>query len=331
MKITFISKYPFERRSDGSLTSGGASARLRILEPALFLSGRGHQVNLLTIPPEERDPKLKLGDDVVVVSKIIDPVALERLAEAAERREIPFVTDICDNRLDHPTFGPPLRRLAAASQATFCNTEEMARVVTERVPGVHVEVLHEPVEGDPIQRKPGLGHPIKLIWFGHQDGLPQLQRDYPSISRFGEERAVVLQIMCGATPDVLRWVNLTNESTSAAVPVSFAPWGPRALREACRVADVAVLPGSDDDFWRTKSPNRMLQALWYGLRVAAYPFPSYRDYGSHCSLDKDISMAVGKALTEHPETDVWADLKRLHSRESVGAAWERTLLRAVAT
>jgi hypothetical protein len=95
------------------------------------------------------------------------------------------------------------------------------------------------------------------------------------------------------------------------------------------VADVAVLPGSDDDFWRTKSPNRMLQALWYGLRVAAYPFPSYRDYASHCSLDKDTSNALRTALMDHPETDVWADLKRLHSRESVGTAWERALLKIV--
>lgn len=329
MQITFVSKYPFERRSDGSVTSAGASARLRILEPALFLSGRGHKVNLVTIPPGAHDPKFQVAGDVVVVSKIIEPGALERLAEVADRGAVPFVTDICDNRLNHPVFGPPLRRLAAASQRVFCNTDVMAEVIRSAVPRVPVDVLHEPVEGEPLPRKPLLTGVTKLLWFGHQDGLPQLQRDYAALCSLTQERAFSLQVVCGVTPEVLRWVASTNEATSSTIPVSFVPWSPKALREACRVADIAVLPGSDDEFWRTKSPNRLVQALWYGLRVAAFPFPSYLPYGQYSNLDRDITAAVRKAVECDRDTDVLGEIGWRHSRESVGEAWERALVRVV--
>jgi len=325
MRIIFVSKYPFERSQDGSVTSAGASARLRILEPAVFLSTRGHKVNLVTIQPEARDPQIEVDGDVVVVSKVIEPLALKRLAEVAERGVVPFVTDICDNRLNHPVFGPPLRRLAAASRRVFCNTDVMAEVIRSAVPGVPVDVLHEPVEGEPLPRKPLPTGVVRLLWFGHQDGLPQLQRDYAALCELARERAFSLQIVCGVTPEVLRWVAITNDSAISTIPVSLVPWSPRALREACRVADIAVLPGSDDEFWRTKSPNRLVQALWYGLRVAAFAFPSYLAYEQYSNLDRDITAAVRKALECDRGADVLGEIGWRHSRESVGEAWERTL------
>lgn len=320
MKITFVSKYSFDKAPDGRVTSGGASARLRVAEPAMILHRLGHVVRLKTIPPEATDFQPDFHNELVVVSKIIEPAILDKLASLA-LAGLPVVVDICDNRLNHPVFGQALCRLVAASLGVFCNTAEMARVVDKAVPGKLIRVLTEPVEGEVLPRKALAVNGARLLWFGHQDGLPQLQRAYPSYCQALAGRPASLQILCGATPEVLRWVAQTNEFSGGLVPVSFSPWAPRALREACRISDIALLPGSEEEFWLTKSPNRLLQALWYGLRVAAHPFPSYRPYADHCVLDADPAAALVRALTEHPETNVQAQLAQECSSEAVGRAW----------
>ena len=322
MHLTFISKYSFERTAGGHITSSGASARLRVTEPAIVLHRLGHSVRLKTVSPGFSDFVVDFREDnVVVVSKIIDPEILHKLSALAEGG-LPVVVDICDNRINHPIVGSALRRLISASKGAFCNTMEMARVVNEAVPGKRVWVLPEPVEGALLPRKPlPVEGPLRLLWFGHQDGLPQLQRAYPLLCQLAQERPMSLSVVCGVTPDTIRWVSQTNDAAESAIPISFVPWGVRALREACRTSDIAVLPGSDEEFWRTKSPNRLLQALWFGLRVAAHPFPSYTAYGAHCVLDADPAAALARAIEAHPATDVHKILARECSSLAVGQKW----------
>jgi hypothetical protein len=324
MKITFLTKYPIIK-NEANLYSPGASARLRVISPALELIKFGHHVSITTIPDEQSNIKFENDSDLYILSKITNPKHLNQIASFFEiNKDKQLIIDICDNRFETDIYHALFVKLVALSTAVFCNSVAMSKIISKYSNHKAIEILPEPIEGEQLIRKELDPKNVRLLWFGHQDGLFQLKKSYQQIQSLSQIRS--LHLVTAPTNDVLLWLDQINNSSKNRLPLIFSPWSINGLRNAASISDISILPGSNDSFWLTKSPNRLLQSLWYGLRVAAFPFDSYLNYKDHICLNKDIEKAILNSIDSHPEAEFMNMLNSTFSNVAIGKNWNDSLI-----
>jgi hypothetical protein len=323
MKITFLTKYPI-LKNDGGLYSPGASARLRVISPALELIKFGHHVKITSIPNEQTNINFNNDSDLYILSKITNPSHLNQIASYFEiNKDKRLIIDICDNRFETNIYHSLFVKLVEMSTAVFCNSLAMSKIISKYSNHKFIDILPEPIEGDQLLRKELDPDNVRLLWFGHQDGLFQLKKNYQQIQSMTQIRS--LHIVTAPTNEVLSWIDQINNSSKNRLPLIFNPWSINGLRNAASISDISVLPGSNDNFWLTKSPNRLLQSLWYGLRVAAFPFDSYLNYDKYICLDFNIVNAITKSITNYPEADYINIINSTYSKKSIGEIWNSSI------
>jgi hypothetical protein len=323
MKITFLTKYPI-MKNGANLYSPGASARLRVISPALELIKFGHQVSITTIHNEQSSIKFENDSDLYILSKITNPKHLNQIASFFElNKDKRLIIDICDNRFEMDIYHALFVKLVALSAAVFCNSVAMSKIISKYSTHQAIEILPEPIEGEQLIRKELDPENVRLLWFGHQDGLFQLKKNYQQIQSLSQIRS--LHLVTAPTNDVLLWLDQINNSSKNRLPLIFSPWSINGLRNAASISDISILPGSNDSFWLTKSPNRLLQSLWYGLRVAAFPFDSYLNYKDHICLNKDIEKAILNSIYSHPESECMNMLNSTFSNVAIGKSWNDSI------
>jgi hypothetical protein len=327
MKITFLTKYPIIKNG-ANLYSPGASARLRVICPALELIKFGHHVSITTIPNEQSSIKFENDSDLYILSKITNPKHLNQIAIFFElNKDKQLIIDICDNRFETDIYHELFIKLVAISSAVFCNSLTMANIISKYSDHKIIEILPEAIEGNQLHRKPIDPNNVRLLWFGHQDGLFQLKKNLQKIQSLPQIHS--LHLVTAPTNDVLLWLDQINNNSANSLPVIFSPWSIIGLRKAASISDISILPGSNDSFWVTKSPNRLLQSLWYGLRVAAFPFDSYLNYKEHICLNEDIKKAILNSIECHPSTEYINMINSNFSNLAIGKAWNYSLLKTI--
>jgi hypothetical protein len=327
MNITFLTKYPIIKNNEG-LYSPGASARLRVISPALELIKYGHHVRITTIPNEQRKIDFDNDSDLYILSKITNPVHLEQIFNFFEfNKDKLLIIDICDNRFETDIYHKLFVNLVDISKGVFCNSLAMSKIIEKHSKNKKIEILPEPIEGDELSRKKIDTQNVRLLWFGHQDGLIQLIKNYQKIQSISQVHS--LHVVTSPTKEVLLWLHQINSNPENSLPVIFSPWSINGLRNAAKITDISILPGSNENFWLTKSPNRLLQSLWYGLRVAAFPFDSYLNFKDHICIDSKIEGAILKAINLHPNSEYKNMLNSAHTPNAIGKAWSLSILNIV--
>lgn len=324
MNITFITKYGISKLENGKLYSSGASARLRVIVPATHLSQEGHSVQILTIQPGQKLEPSQINGEVIVISKIIDPNVLDDILALPNKK---IILDLCDNRLENTEIGNKLSQVIKKSALCIANTEEMHKKINQHKPNTAI-IISDPVEG--LKQTPYIPENdtkrIKLVWFGHQDGFLVLTQKIPEIVEKNPEKLFSLNVITGITNEICHWVHQFNK-TNSKVYITLTQWSENATLNGCLHSDVVIIPSTLTEFNLTKSPNRLLQGLWFGKSVAAYPLPSYKPYNGFAYLDENIGSAIKKVVEDTSSSrldKIYRGqnlVEKYHSREIISTQW----------
>lgn len=298
MQVTWLTSGEIAIK-EGKPVSHFASARYRICIPAIELSRQGVTSHLLSLPhvPDVHEAARAIAGDILVVSKSLD-ARTELIVEVAKSRGIPIVVDFCDNHFDHPALGSHYERLAELADAIVVNTPAMNRVI-EWVTGRAAVVVVDPYEGP--RGVPRFAPPVgtlRMVWFGnvvHAELLLRFLRAMAPLESLA--RAIEFELVTELTSSFLAQVDtLRARLAQHGVRLITTAWSISSTWNALAAADLAVIPSEDSDEARVKSPNRLIESLWAGRAVAAYPLPAYKEFAAWTYLAKDLNQAIGKLL-----------------------------------
>ena len=296
MKINYITFGSLHRDERGQVTSSMASARYRILLPAREIGRLGHEVNIhATDESFWREQRYRqLEGDVTVFCKSFD-TRNETLARALQQAGQTVALDICDNHFEHPVHGAHFRRMVEIADCIVASTVKMAEIIHDRT-GRRALVIGDPVEGvrgtarfNPDRR------PLRALWFGHPLNLDSLFAGLPDLAsacaRCPMELAIVTAIIPGLREQVLEW-----NSSHSSLQLFLAPWSPETAVVCLRECDVVLIPSLSDNTKIVKSPNRLLEGIWAGRPVLAYPLPSYTEFQDYAILHTHLGSALEQLL-----------------------------------
>ena len=150
-----------------------------------------------------------------------------------------LIFDICDDHFsDH--LSSHYRRGCVIADRITCNSDAMRDVIM-RYTGRNATVIKEPYENK--RGKPAIGD--KLLWFGHANNLPQVQKLLPHL-----RHQISILSNAGGTE----------------------PWSPDTFRRRISEPCIVLLPTGDK---MTKSENRFVEAIRCGRYVCPGFMPSY--------------------------------------------------------
>ncbi len=336
-KIQFISFAPvFER--DGQVDSDMASARYRVIIPAMQLDALGHAVMIDTIPADPAltmDPAA-LDADVVVFSKSFN-VNNEALAMGLRQRGIRVVFDLCDNLFEHVIHGTKYREhainMCRIADVIVTSTTHLAELVRKQC-GLLAEVITDPLEGPHGQAHFMPKFPrAKLLWFGHQSNWSSLASVLPSLAELAQSLPMSLQVITTPMNQIQSAVNQFTSRHAGRLPTVLTPWSKAAVWSALADCDMVIIPSLQSDFHSAKSPNRLTESLRAGRHVVAHALPSYQEFAEYVCLDQDIAAGVAASL-QIPELIVGrvqrgqSHVEQRYAAEVIGAQWHDVLTAA---
>ena len=299
-----------------------ASIRYRILIPARQFQRRGIE-NIVVNPMADIDALLKglSGCRAVVFGKlsIFEPDAFRQSARQhlallarAQSIGVRVAADICDDRFDHPLLGSYWRDIVRLADKIVTSTAELAELV--RALGAQdVEIIPDPVEGRKgsphsvsgqvvDQKSGGVPTPLRLLWYGHQSNLDEVAEFLPALDRWAAQRGaiVLFQVVTASGFGVEKWVE-SREPLALPVQLQHVEWSPAAVASLLKACDFVVIPATlQHQMKRSKSANRVTEALHAGRYVLAHPVPSYREFSECAWIQDNLIEGLNWAL-EHPE------------------------------
>lgn len=333
--IQFFSFAPIVQ-VNGTLHSDFASARYRVITPAIQLAKRGHSINFAQIPPDAKgniDPAV-VTSDVIVFSKSVSPVVNEPLAKALRERGKRVVVDQCDNHFDHFLAKDQYREhninMCRLADVVITSTPALAEIILKET-GVTPVVITDPVEGP-------RGEPCfcprfpraRLLWFGHASNWSTIEAVFQELAELSVSIPLSLEIVTKPVQLIEESIKEANERFDGQFRITLTNWSTEAVWSALKACDISIIPSGQTDFHAAKSPNRLTESLWAGRLVIAHPIPSYEAYGDYAILTKDISTAIRHAI-EHPDamkdriTQGQKLIGRINSPYETGAQWESAL------
>ncbi|MFC4161790.1 methyltransferase domain-containing protein [Chitinimonas lacunae] len=319
MNIAFFSFADIEA-VDGRLTSDVASARYRVIQPALQLMRQGHSVKLRKQPVQpEQD-----GIDVAVISKSFDGRNESGVA-ALKARGVRVVFDVSDNHFVHPQLGPHYQALAEMADAIVVPTTAMAQAVRQHCRREAV-VISDPVEGDRAEPcfRPSFPQ-LELLWFGHPTNLDSLDASLNDLRQLAQRLPLRLTIVTSPTGELSKAIGQLN-SQPGNFRCRLLPWSTESMAEHLAAADLVVLPTLDDPAKAVKSPNRLIEALWAGRAVVTQPQPAHQEFAEFVFIAPTLSAGIEQALAarEQVESRILAGqrhIARHYSPYRIGRDW----------
>ena len=308
MRVAYLSSFSFFQNSNGEVSSNGASARYRITLPGPVLARMGHQLSLDTITESAlnnpQSAAASLQADVVVLSKFFDPRTAV-LFDALKKRGLRVIADFCDNHFGNPTFGPAYLSVAAAADQIVCNSQTMAGEIRQ-LTGRDARVIDDPVEGRKNEPRFAPSLPaIKMAWYGFPQGLPFLSQRLQNWIDRGLRYPVEVEIVTAPSPDVSQHFDAVTRASKGQCSVKITPWSTAAVWKAIREADCILVPSELNPMTKTKSANRLAEAIYGGRLALASPLPSYVEFADFCVLDDHqgaddalINVTIDRQTTE---------------------------------
>lgn len=264
MKISFV------RTANETL----ASMRYRILIPMEALIELGHDVDLVD--------SLPVSTSVLIFSKHFNKTRDYDMILAAKEKGIKTVYDVCDNHYNtqHSAY---YRDMTSLAKIVTCNTPEMAKVILQET-GRIAKIVDDPHEYK--KKAPEFrydGGRIKVLWYGHSSNLntiPVLLNDLSKLPRDSH-----LRIISNAG------LNIKNNIDK--VKVECSPWSQGIMETSMNWADIIAIPSIvSDETKRTKSHNRVTEAIMFGKMVVAHPLPSYERYRPFIWVGDNLGQGI---------------------------------------
>jgi len=292
-RVAYFTSFGFVQRPDGEISSDVASVRYRVLLPARFLAERGWEIGIATLTEEHlQDPQATARQteaDIAVMAKVVDSRAVD-VAAALKARGLPVIADFCDNHFLHPQLGPLYRGLAGVADRCTANSATMAEVVAG-LTGTAAAVVFDPVEGPRnAPRFAPSPSSMTLAWYGFPNGLPFLFRRLAQWQRDGLPFPLDVEIVTALSDELAHDVDARNRAFGDRYRLSTTPWSIDAVWHAIARADAVLVPSELDDLTRTKSANRLMEAIYGGRLAFATMLPSYREFESFCLPDSGAGV-----------------------------------------
>lgn len=248
-----------------------ASHRLRAVLPVAALTAAGHQAAIV-----ERG-SIPNNDDVVIFTKDSLMVDFENALQSGAR--VGF--DLCDNKWDED--GELYNKFCKNAHFITVNTEEMKQVVfeqTNRDSFVYADCFERKI----LQPKIELHQPLQLVWYGSssslrylgiQDAIRQLD-----LSNLEYQITFVVNNAIGLRDKFQKRFSKNHAESFPLINTIWKEWTWEDQEASMLEADVVFIPMLAIDELtktrlRTKSPNRLTDAIAQGKWVITSPIPSY--------------------------------------------------------
>jgi hypothetical protein len=301
VRIGWILSEVWLSESPAGLYSSMASYRYRAIIPGTALTRLGHEVSIMGLVngPEslERGTRFIESVDVVVFGKMFqEGVLMPPLLAAARAAGKPAVVDICDEFLE-PSYAAMYQEALPRADAVTTSSSFLTGRIAEMT-GCRATVIADPYEGprgaprwEPRER-------LEVAWFGNVINLVGLEVALPGLlaSRIPMHLVVVTDL----TPIARAWESARRPEVAPAIELDVRQWSLEATARALRECDAAVLPIDRSlNFYLSKGPDRMIEALWAGRYVAAHPLPAYEEFRDWAWMGEEVAEGLAWALA-HP-------------------------------
>lgn len=288
-----------------------ASLRLRVLIPGSELARRA-KVTLVPFDHFLADPALSTlpGLRAIVLGKLsVSEVEtmdsrLERLFQAIERCPHPVFADFSDNYAalaetrssvlrDYQTRMSSLARLTVPCEAL---AQQLAPHAKQGI-----DVVEDPyeIEQGSVRFDPG-AEVLHCCWFGASFDTDSIHDSFVSLVTALRDRRVRIDFVAGAArrPFAQRLAARLSD-VHGAVNLSFIEWSVQRVATALARCDLVLLPQDYGSDWgRTKSHNRLVQAIRAGRIALASPIPSYLELADYACVGEDFAACVREALRD---------------------------------
>ena len=296
-----------------------ASTRLRVLIPAAELAKR---IRVCLIPPEWLAAGSALDTlgraSALVIAKLgtgfvrAHPDLIGGLSARLPglRDEVRLVADVSDhyaaygNEMGEPLVARWQEALLAHCEVTVPSASLAAEFARAGERALHV--IEDPYESPTARpwRAPTTD-PLRLLWFGNLGQINQslLERVFSDLASRLRDRRVELTLV--AHPAAADWAaRLGSEvaRANASFTVRFLEWSLVATWSAIDTCDIVLLPQDESNPWgRSKSHNRLVEALRGGRLAVASPIPSYVELADYARVGSDLAAGVEWALENSEE------------------------------
>ena len=336
MRIAFITNHQIGRHpSTGKLTAAGASGRLRAILPAQALVDRGFDVTILSLHHSSEAARQPLDPnyDIYIASKLFDNAAIDKIEVLVQLGKI-VVFDFCDNYFERSAlnefYDEHQRLLRLATYATV-NTFEMGKLLRSLKPQLHLTVIPDCYEGSIRQtRLPRKGGVLRLLAFGNRLVCKHLSAWLPALATFSEACPLSIEVLTQVDLEILQWLETERKTLTENFDLTITNWTEYQLDNALRRNDIVLIPSEDGAFYRTKSANRLIEAIVAGLPVVAFPVESYLEFIDDVPLTRNPTDGLrlcldNQDLIERGLARAREKILLRYSHQRIGRLWEDQL------
>ena len=150
------------------------------------------------------------------------------------------------------------------ADSVFATTEALCRFHREKG-GDEVRLVEEPYEycQPPKKKSSNFNGKITALWFGHS-------RNWPTLLPWKE-------VLETEFADRIQLVTCSGHS------MAMFNWSAKRQMQLMQEVDFAIIPTASSDYFKVKSPNRLIQSMAVGLPAIVGPLESYRKVISESS------------------------------------------------
>ena len=229
-----------------------ASHRMRVMKPAELLNLCSDVLNATV--SKTTDGKAHVN----IYNKHFDQKGNLEGVQKANVLGYYSVFDICD---DHFTrdFGNYYKLMCQYADVITCNTKAMAERI-KKVTGKDAIVINDPISFP--YNEPCISKVVepRCIWYGHGTNVKPLLDWLPALSNNNDKVTAVTN------------VRIDHEK------VDFVPWKPNLVETMIEDYDVVLVPTTQEEWTKCKSPNRVVDAINAGKLVITDDAELYKEF-----------------------------------------------------
>lgn len=276
---------------------GRASHRLRAKLPSQELQRLGHNSKIINSTDEISK------NDIVIFSKDSD---INNML-AIKKKGIVVGFDLCDNKFEEE----PEKYKGFCKEVDFItvNTEVMQQVVKE-LTGRDSYIYIDSVEREIVPPNHEINFPLKLSWYGSSASNKYV--NWPIVINFLKLCNIPYELkICVNSSEKLRakFVSnlIKNNLKDQLVNVEHIEWTWEIQQQVVNYCHVVIIPiFSTDELavrrTKTKSMNRLVDAIASGKFVIASPIPSYMPLEKFCWLS-DFTEGIKFSISNKKEIE----------------------------